>query len=271
MTSAEPDTGRLVRAHLDAVGQLRTRVERFVDRAWGGLEAYREADIAAFVAAVVPVVTGAQRQVASLTDAYLARVAAAVLGEDAARPAGVDPDEVTGAAVRGIDPEQEYQRAGVAVWTALAEGKTLDAAAEAGRRRAVSLAATDLQLARTHASRAVLSRDERVAGYRRVLTGSENCALCTIASSQRYHRERLSPIHPGCDCGVAPIYGEHDPGQVLDADRLERAHQQVAELAGAEDRGGRAPDYRDILIRDHGEYGPTLTWRDQQFTSAADL
>jgi hypothetical protein len=32
--------------------------------------------------------------------------------------------------------------------------------------------------------------------------------------------------------------------------------------------------YRDaaqVRISDHGEYGPTLTWRDQAFTGAADI
>lgn len=30
-------------------------------------------------------------------------------------------------------------------------------------------------------------------------------------------------------------------------------------------------DMTDIKVQLHGEYGPTLTWRNQDFTSAADL
>lgn len=62
-----------------------------------------------------------------------------------------------------------------------------------------------------------------------------------------------------------------DPGQVLDPDEVERIHERVADLLGESDRGGRAPDYRLISVREHGEFGPTLTWRGQDFTGPADI
>ncbi|MEI2713397.1 MAG: hypothetical protein V9G04_08900 [Nocardioides sp.] len=76
-------------------------------------------------------------------------------------------------------------------------------------------------------------------------------------------------MHPGCDCSVAPILGDIDPGEVLNADLLEQMHYEVGDKFGDANRAGRAVampdgkvvDYQDILIRDHGELGPLLTWR----------
>jgi hypothetical protein len=44
------------------------------------------------------------------------------------------------------------------------------------------------------------------------------------------------------------------------------------EIVGVEDRGGRAQDYRKLIVtREHGEVGPTLSWIGQKFTSQADI
>jgi hypothetical protein len=63
-----------------------------------------------------------------------------------------------------------------------------------------------------------------------------------------------------------PIYGDQDPGQVIDELRLEATHEAVEERFGVSDRAGRAIDYRQIAIREHGEIGPMLTVADQDFT-----
>jgi hypothetical protein len=93
----------------------------FVQRSWVGLDEYRDADIERFVAAVVPVVTGGQVRIAALTDAYLATVETAVLG-DVARPVGVPRSLVTDEVMRGVPASDVYGRSGPTVWTALANG-----------------------------------------------------------------------------------------------------------------------------------------------------
>lgn len=272
MAPPDPAVVRLVNAHISADAQIRNRVATFVGRVWDSLGSYRDADIGRFIDAVLPVVLGGEQQLAAITDAYLARLAAAVLGGQP-RPVGVPAAEVTGAALRGVDPDEVYRRPGVTVWTALAEGKSLAEAIKLGRQRALSIAKIDLQLAKTHTARRVFSRDDRVVGHRRVLTGRENCGLCVVASTQRYHKAELQPIHGGCDCGVEPIYGREDPGQVIDPDTLEQAHAAIEERFGVSDRGGRDPiDYRDVLIvREHGELGPVLTVKGHRFTGPDDI
>lgn len=228
---------------------MRARVERFVRARWGALENYRDADIDRFVAAVVPVVTGGQLAVAQLTDAHLAAVEGAAFGRQV-RPVGVPAGLVTDEAMRGVPADVVYGRAGPTVWTSLSKGNPLDVAAAAGLARVVQTAVTDLQLARTHAARHVLSsKGTIVVGYHRVLLGSNPCALCQEAASKRYATGDLMPCHPGCACGVAPVY---------------RNGKQVA------------PDLADVdesttAVRTHGELGPVLTRSDHSFLSVDDL
>lgn len=265
------DQLRLIEAYQASTESLRRRVSDFVRRVWSSLDSYRDGDIARFQNAVIPVVTAGQRQMSSLTDAYLAQMASVMLGTSE-RPLGFKASEIDPGSLRGVEPAEVYRRPGVTVWWSLAEGKPLSEAVEAGLRRALSLADTDLQLAKTHSARRRLSKDERVVGYRRTLTGLENCGLCVLASTQRYHKGELMPIHPGCDCGVAPIYGVNDPGQVLDADAVDRAHDAIAERFGKSFANGREIDYRKvILVREHGEIGPVLTVKGQNFTSESDI
>lgn len=261
---------RLSDAHRDGHRRIRARAEAHVADRWKRLGSYRDRDINRFVGEVVPVVLGAQQQVAALTDSYLATVTAAKLGGPA-RPAGVPAREVTGAAVRnGTTPQQTYRRPGVTVWTELDKGTALDVAIARGGQRAIRAVATDLQLTRTHTARRVLSRDSRAYGYRRVPKGAETCAMCLIASTQGYRRGDLMPIHPGCDCDVEPVYSAGEMSS--DTGRVDEIHAAVQRDLGAADAGGRRPDYRQLLVtREHGEYGPVLTLRRHRFTGPAEI
>jgi hypothetical protein len=285
--------------------RLRTALTGTVVNRFEQLDSWRDDDAAAFAAAIVPVVQGAQQAMAGLTDAYLAAMLADMLGEEVG-PVGVDLDDN----LRGVDASEVYRRPFLQIWTGLAGGALLRAAIEAGRRRAEGLALTDLQLAKTHASRVVLERREetqrrrggtRIVGYRRVLTGRENCAMCVLASTQRYHVKDLLPIHPACDCAVAPIVGREDPGQVINSvtvtegaqavtttdrgvdvfsgnqlvnlgDLLEPIHAEIERRFGISDRGGRRIDYRKLLtVHEHGEIGPVLSVKGQHFAGPDDI
>jgi hypothetical protein len=68
-----------------------------------------------------------------------------------------------------------------------------------------------------------------------------------------------------------PIYGNMDPGQVIDEQLLDSTHEAIAQRFGVSDRGARAIDYRLIQVRDNGELGPVLTVRGQNFTGPEDL
>lgn len=249
---------RLAEAYDSQVHAIRTQITRFGESYWDSLPHYRASAVEDMIEAITPRVIAGQLRVADLTRAYLARCAVE-LGWKVALPP-IDQDEIIGA--RGVDPRAVYRRPAIDVYTALAAGKPLPQAAAEGRLRLTQLIGGDMQLAKTHASRQSM-RAYPSAGqfYRRVLTGRENCALCVVASTQRYHRGDLMPIHPGCDCGVQPLPPGLAASQVIDEDLLEQVHQITEDRLGTSDRGGRTPDYRKLLtVSEHGEYGPTLSW-----------
>ena len=191
---------------------------------------------------------------------------ARLAGQEFRMPRFNPEDFETSVLRNGAAFEEVYQRPFAEMRTALAQGRSFDDALELGGRRASTLAQTEVQLSRRQASLFARNRNDNIVGYLRVLSGSENCALCFVASTQRYTRGELLPIHPGCDCGEMPIYGNSDPGQVIDEYNLEKAHQQVEARFGISDRGAREIDYRQIIVSEHGEMGPLLSVRGQKFT-----
>jgi hypothetical protein len=245
---------------------LRDRLITFVLDAFDSLGSYRDSDAAEFLDRVLPVVLSAQQTMGQITDAYLSATIADMLGT-AAAPAGVHLPE----ALRGTPPDEVYHRPFVTAYTALSEGKSYAESLGEARTRLLSITETDLQLARTHAARQSMDRGG-VRFFRRRLTGAKNCGLCTIAATQRYRVENLMPIHPGCDCKVEPLPGTKDPGHVIDEALLREAHAAIAKGTGSSDAGGRSPDYRQVIVtREHGEYGPLLAVRRQNFTGPDDI
>lgn len=295
-TTTDPaNAAALTAAYLTATAALRSRILGLVTAAFTAQGDYREAAATAFTAQVLPLVTAAQHTMTSLTAAYLTHVISA-LGGGTTEPPTIPLDDVTGTTLRGVDPETVYRRPYVQVWTDLANGRTFNEAVAAGQRRAQSITATDLQRTKTQTAHQILAEDHRVVGYRRVLVGTHSCGLCVVASSVRYHKSDLMPIHPGCDCGICPIIGTRDPGKTVNSavlvrgghavatgsqgpnlyrdddvidigDLLGPAHQAVRETFGRNATDAHRIDYRKvILVRDHTEIGPVLTVARHLFT-----
>lgn len=285
------DQVALVQQYADVTVRLRDAATRAVEMAWSGLASWREQDVQVFLDQVLPVVTGSVEAMATMTDAYLSALLADMVGTVALG------GQARGGYPRlGVTPEQVYRRPFLTTWTALAKGVPFDRAAQAGRARASSLVATDLQLAKRDASQARLAKEKRVVGYRRVLVGSKSCGLCALAASQRYRKAKLMPVHPGCNCAVAPIVGDQDPGHIIDThavrdldaleagdvqtlDTLDPLHAAISERFGGWSSGGRTfthqgreLDYRDLVVEhEHGELGPVLARKGDHFTGPDDI
>ncbi|MER6485752.1 hypothetical protein ABT264_19615 [Streptomyces virginiae] len=261
---------RLDRQYGTAVRGIWTTTLGRINRTWADLGSWRGEDVARFQRTALPVMLAGQRQVASLTTVYLERLYREIADETVRTD--LDFDRVTGRALRDVDPEDVYERPFKEVWTALSDGESLDTALARGAHRLETIAKTDLQLARTHTVREVGDGLPRFEYTVRELQGEYDCALCMIASTQRYRKRDLAPIHPGCDCLVKLVTADEDPGQVIDEARLEAIHDAVEAALGDFDRGGRAMDYRKIIIsREHGEIGPVLGYRGQRFTGPDDI
>lgn len=243
----EPQT-RLEAASVAAQQRLREFTAAAVTRAWENLGGYDDTDVARFLAVAIPLVRAAQRQAVSLTDAYVARALDR-------RPLGIDPQDIL-PTIRGgglatpdardlVAPEIVYRRPFVTTWTALADGKPFDTAVREGQHRASSLAATDVLLAMTHTTTEIARRDKTITGWERVPDASA-CPLCLIASTQRYHREQLMPIHDHCNCGVRPltdpIHAESGrAGQIINRELYKQLKRDgVIDRITAQQQKGRA-------------------------------
>lgn len=236
------------------------------------LGSWRDEDIPKFVNLVSPSLTGLKRKASSASIAYMGQIAA-INGKKFVAPSLDDIDISTAELRGGVNVDDVYRRPFVQMRMALAKNPTdVAAAIRTGSVAAGSLARTEVQLARRKASLVARKNNGNIVGYIRTLTGLESCALCYVASTQRYRKGDLLPIHPGCDCGEMPIYGSQDPGQVIDEFRLGKSHEAIKDRFGfaiAQARG--EIDYRKVMIEDHGELGPLLTVKGHKFTGPNDL
>lgn len=234
---------------------------------WFSLAGHNRKDVPTFVNFAVPSVLGGQKVVVELAHSYVAGQWGAA---GMAAPALPTDRVATGLALRGVDPAVVYARPFVDVWSGLKNGVDLATAVDHGAVRIQELVHTDLQLAHDHAVRDMYSRATPRVGYRRVLVGATNCALCIIASTQHYRRGDLMPIHPHCNCKTEPAVGRFSG--VLDAELVRSVHAEIAAKYGISDKAARRLDYRKVLLtRDHGEYGPTLTYSKDLFTGPDHL
>lgn len=186
-----------VRAHIEAERRLRAAASDAIGRAWRDLGSWNEKDVERFLRLAVPIVESAQRQSVAVTDAFLARA----VGRS---PIGVPFDDVAPKLRNGVGPEEVYRRPFVELWSKLSDEVPWADAVDAAGARAMSSAATDVQLAMRQTLSDIGEQDAQIFGYERVPDGAA-CDLCLIASTQRYHTEDLMPIHNNCGCGVEPI------------------------------------------------------------------
>ncbi|MEU8136588.1 hypothetical protein [Streptodolium elevatio] len=254
-------------AYAAATTSLRLSLLSFVAWAFRARGAWNRPDMQWFAATVAPVVIGTQRQMAVLTDQYIAESLAEQTGRTV-DPLGVDlADDL-----RGVPEDELYERPYVQLWSNLGQGVPFEDALAGADRRAEVLAETDLQMARVRAAQQAISGQPGAAGWRRVLRGERDCLLCLVAATQRYRKRELAAIHPGCDCEVEPIAGDRDPGQIIDPVLLEQVHTAVEAAGFRPDRGARNPDYRRLIaVREHGEIGPLLTLQRHGFTGPEHL
>lgn len=211
---------RLVESYTQRLARLRTRTAAIV------LARYTAADdLDGFVTSAVTPTLAGQRAAALLTIAYAQRSTGQLVD--------VDPDRHIGARLRGVSIEAQY-------------GRAVNGASDAAEalRMVETTAYTGVQTAMRSASQEAFSQTN-IVGYRRVLTGL-SCGRCAAASTKRYHKADLLPIHAHCDCSIAPIVGDSDPGAVINSELLGRLK-------------GETPDYwnaRHFKVTEDGQIVP---------------
>lgn len=199
-----------------------------------------------FVATVVPIVLGSQQATVVEVDAFMSTEAGLATGSST-EPWGLDPDQLIGVrARRGDFLESVYAR------NHRADVSTF-------RSRMAREVNTDITLAERGAANVHTAGDPRITGYLRTLGGGENCGLCVVAATQRYHKGDLLPIHSHCRCGVQPLYG-----RVADWEKPDKAQlNALYERAGGTDYQSlrrikvQEADLPDVAVVD-SKLGPTL-------------
>ena len=231
-----------------------------------GLGSWRDPDADQFVGQAVPLVQGSQRTLASLVAVYIAARAAEASGRTIGPPP--IPDTATIGLRRGTRPDEVYRRPFVTMRMSLAGGDDLPTAVDRGSNRLVQVAEGDMQQTHAESVRAAmraLPEGARPSGWRRVLIGTENCAMCVVASTQLYTVEHLNPLHHHCNCAVEPVFGSHP---AVSPERAAQVRAAVEELSGG--RVTRAKDLRGLVV-EHGELGPLLVRPRDHHVTPADL
>lgn len=261
----------LALALADNISNLKNVYVNLIAAEWAALGSYRDADIPAWLNFAVPTILDAQETAAAFAEASYDLQISLLTGEEPNLPP-VDYSKVTGPAIRNGTPVDEvYSRMFKDVWTSLGNGNSFDAAVQAGMNRFEEMFTTDIERVVDHTAIEKFANEHRIVGSRRVLVGEKNCALCILASTQLYHKRELKPIHPNCDCKVVPVTSA-DINLNLSKNLIDQVHAEIEAKFGKSDKGGRIIDYRKILlVRNHGEFGPTLTYHSDKFTGPDDL
>lgn len=283
--SSNPALMALVTGYAAQAATLRANLLAQVAELWNALGSYRTQQMSTFTKLFVPILTGAEQQMSALTSGYLAQHRALSLGTTVS-PSSVKASTVTGSATRnGVDPTEVYERPFHQVWRDIGAGKDPSKAIDEGLTYAQNLAATDLQRTKQLTSQQAMKPVRGVVGYRRVLEGTYSCGLCIVASTQLYRKSDLLPIHPGCDCGIDPVYrDEHHPteGRVINLPQLQDIHAAIEETFGQSSPaarkipgalvGGKPVNYRDVIVtHEHGELGPVIAVKGRHFAGPSDL
>lgn len=240
---------------------------------WLDMDLHNKANIGDWLDKALPIVNESYDAAVDVTAAFADIQLGLLLDDPEYQGKPISPGEIKKLLRYGVPPEEVYARPFVDFWRSLKNGRSIDDALRSGSSRLGELIDTDLERLSDFTSMEKFANANGVIGYRRVLVGPTNCALCVVASTQRYRRRHLKPIHPHCNCKTVPVLSfESDGDQILDEDRLEQIHKSVREKFGIDDRSARAIDYRRIMVtHQHGEIGPYLSWRGQHFADASVL
>lgn len=182
---------------------ISNQLAAYLDGLFRNLGSWHDPDADQFAFTVVPLVQGSQQTLASLVALYVASQASQAAGVPVPTPL-VPAAAIYG--LRGVDAHQVYRRPFVAVWRSLSKGDDLATAVDRGADRLHKVAEGDMQQTHSVAVRAAMrALPTKPTGWRRVLTGTEDCEMCVAASSRTYSVEHLNPLHHNCVPGTALV------------------------------------------------------------------
>ncbi len=141
-------------------------------------------------------------------------------------------------------------------------------AAEAAVKRIEYLVDGNAVLAQRMAEEQVLAAavdlDNPIIGYRRIIhpevvTKTGVCGLCIAAATRMYYVSELKAIHANCNCTIAAVTEDEDPGLELNEDDLTALYEAAGEASGMpRSTFGRDLKKTRYQLDEHGELGLIL-------------
>lgn len=251
-------------AHSEA---LKTQLEKVILALYAGQNFYDAAAVAQ-IGTQAANTSNAQAVIAAgLAAQYVATTTGIITGDPVSAP-----NLILAALRNGADMAKVYERPAKLFRRLRAQGVSPEDAFARAMQLASAITDTNMTLAQRAAYTGALEKlqgSAGITGFRRILhpelsrTGS--CGLCIVASDNVYKVSQLMPLHNLCKCTVLPIIGSLDPGNSLN-------NLTLADLyAAAGSTHGHDLKNTKVVVRQHGEYGPVLVFKGQQFTSLDDL
>lgn len=269
-----------VEQYAAGVDELDERAAAAIVAAYAGVNFYSRAAVDEAAEQAADMSNTAALMMAGLAAQYVATTTSLITDQELPTPAVLLPP-----LRRGADMRRVFARPAKTFRRLVAQGKTPDEALAQAMRLAGMLAETNNRLAGREAASQSMNRladAARITGFRRIvhpeLSRTGACGLCIVASDQVYARNKLLPMHERCKCTVLPVIGEaggaSDPGNSLNGMSLGDFYALAAARPNAQRRSGTAREDLSkvrVQVREHGEYGPTLTNAGQRFLSWEDL
>lgn len=198
------------RAYVITINRIAARAARAAGLAWDQLDTYNDDDVDRYARMAGPALTAASIAAAAAAGRY-----ATLLAGGSASPPG--------ASLGPVDFRQPF----IATWSDLANGVSWDQATSSTGRTAATTLGFDTPKAESHQALEQALPTQRIVGWERVLVDGPNgpCDWCEMVSTQRYHtaasaaasHNRAGNLHGAgsCNCEPTPIYGDSDPGRVI--------------------------------------------------------
>lgn len=231
----------LTQAYQSELKRTRLAVSGQVGEMFKALPNYYDEQVPVFLSRAVPVIQAGQQRAISLTSAYTSRQLG--VGQ-----VGLDIPEIIGGIRNGVTADMVYARPFVTVRAAI-DRIGLSGAVQKGLARAVASAAMDVALASRNASLAYAKQNTDITAWQRVAEPG-CCDFCQEIDGAKLLSEDPAPLHNNCGCTVSPLtFGRGYTKSDFES----------------------SSNWETVAIHDHGELGPLITNKENNFTALDDF
>ena len=217
-----------------------------------------DGDYAAWFSVMAPAVAAAQALNLRLTSAYLGAFQSSETGR-VVKPPAIPTEPYVGRTRDGRTFEEGWTSPPIKSKVAMAEGRTIQEAADIGLDAASNLIRLDTYAAARNAMADQIKASDGIIGYRRVSQGETTCGGCLAAEDGDVLSDSEDfATHAGCDCVAEPVYGDVDDlfKHPTGAERYSRlSTEEKIEAVGLE--AAQLLDSDQIALRDLAGKSPT--------------